>query len=81
MEYMVSVQEIHLHTRQTSTRNGQMPTRRARTRMDDQRKDHIDPKVSSKKPPLTIRDQKPASGDVKNINSANNGRDLLLTGG
>ena len=33
------VQEIHLHSRQTSTRNEQMLTRRASTWMDDRRKD------------------------------------------
>ena len=38
------VQEIHIHSRQTSTRNEQMPTRRASTWMDDQRKDYINPK-------------------------------------
>ena len=37
------VQGIHLHSRHTSTRNEQMLTRSTRTRMDDQRKDHIDP--------------------------------------
>ena len=39
------VQEIHLHSRQTSTRNERMPTRSTHTRMDDQRKDHIDPEL------------------------------------
>ena len=38
------VQEIHLHSRQTSTRNEQMLTRRASTWMDDQKKDYINPK-------------------------------------
>ena len=38
------VQEIHLHSRQSSTRDEQMLTRRARTWMDDQRKDYINPK-------------------------------------
>ena len=36
-------QEIHLHSRQTSTRNEQMPTRSTRNRMDDHRKYHIYP--------------------------------------
>ena len=40
----VLVQEIHLHTRKTSTRNEQMLTRRASTWMDDQRNDYINPK-------------------------------------
>ena len=39
----ILVQEIRLHSRQTSIRNEQMPTRSTRTRMDDSRKDHIDP--------------------------------------
>ena len=38
------VQEIHLHSRQTSPRNEQMLTRRASTWLDDQRKDYINPK-------------------------------------
>ena len=38
------VQEIYLHSRKTSTRDEQMLTRRARTWMDDQRKDYINPK-------------------------------------
>ena len=40
------VQEIHLHSPQTSTRNEQMLTRSTSTWLDDQRKDHIDPKAS-----------------------------------
>ena len=39
----ILVQEIHLHSRQTSTRNEQMPIRSIYTQMDDQRKDHIYP--------------------------------------
>ena len=38
------VQEIYLHSRQTSTRNEEMLTRSTHTRMDNQRKNHIDPK-------------------------------------
>ena len=37
------VQEIHFHSRKTSTRNEQMLTRHAHTGMDDQRKDYINP--------------------------------------
>ena len=40
----ILVQEIRLHSRRTSTRNEQMPTRCTSTWLDDQRKDHIDPK-------------------------------------
>ena len=36
------VQEIHLHSQQTSTRNEQMPTKSTRIRMDNQRKNHMD---------------------------------------
>ena len=43
------VQEIYLHSRQTSTRNEQMPTRRENTWMDDQRKDYINPKGPKQK--------------------------------
>ena len=38
------LKHIHLHLRQVSTRNERMPTKRTLTQMDDQRKDHIDPK-------------------------------------
>ena len=38
------VQEIYLHSRKTSTRDEQMLTRRARTWMDDQRKEYINSK-------------------------------------
>ena len=58
------VQEIYLHSRQTSTRNEQIPRKSTRTQMDDQRKNQIDPK---------------GPNDVENINSTNKGRDLLLT--
>ena len=39
----ILVPEIHLHSRQISTRNEQMPIRSTHILMDDQRKDHIDP--------------------------------------
>ena len=39
----ILVQEIHLHSRQTSTRIEQMPTRCPSTWLDDEKKDHIDP--------------------------------------
>ena len=38
------VQEIHLHSRKTSTRNEQMLTRRVSTWMDDHQQDYINPK-------------------------------------
>ena len=40
----ILVQEIHLHSQKTSTRNEQMLTRYTSTWLDDQRKDHINPK-------------------------------------
>ena len=48
------VQEIHLHSQQTSTRNEQMPSRSTCTRMDDQRKDHLDPKGSKQRNRLKL---------------------------
>ena len=40
----ILIKKIYHHSWQTSTRNEQMPTRSPRTRINDQRKDHIDPK-------------------------------------
>ena len=40
----ILVQDIHLHSRQTKTRNEQIPTRCKCTWLDDQRKHQIDPK-------------------------------------
>ena len=40
----ILVQKIHQYSRQTSTRNEQMSTKRSCIRMDDQRKNHTDPK-------------------------------------
>ena len=76
---LVLVQEIHLHSRQTSTRNEQMPTKSTRTRIDYQRKDHIDPKVPKQRN-CFIQSQihNLLTDDVENINSTNKGRDLLL---
>ena len=45
----ILVQEIHLYSRQTSTRNEQMPTRCTSTWLDDQRKDNINPNGSEKR--------------------------------
>ena len=69
------VQEIHLHSRQTSFRNEQMPTKSTRT----QRKDKIDPKGPKQR---NRHKQLPThnlpTDDVENINSTNRGRDSLL---
>ena len=73
------VQETPLHLRQTSTRNEQMPTKNTHTRMDDQRKDHIIPKgPKQRNHPKQLHTHKLPTDDVENINSTNNGRDLLL---
>ena len=73
------VQEIHLHSRQTNTRNEQIPTRSTYTRMDDQRKDHIDPKGSKQRnSPKQLQNQNMPTNNVENINSINKGRNLLL---
>ena len=74
----ILVQEIHLHSRQTSTRKENMLTGSTSTRMDDQRKDRIDPEG----PPQRNRSKQLQthnlpSDNVKNINSTN--KDLLLT--
>ena len=72
------VQEIHLHSRQTSTRNEQMPTRSTCTQMDDQRKDHTDQKAPKQKNcPKQLQTHNLPTDDVENINSTNKGRDLL----
>ena len=71
------VQEIHLHSRQTSTRNEQTPTRSTRTQMDDQRKDHIDPEGPTQRNHLKqLQTHNLLTDDVETINSK--GRDLLL---
>ena len=75
----IQVQEIHLHSQQTSTRNEQMPTRFTSSWLDDQRKDHINPKGPKQRncsKQLLIYDL--LTDDVENINSANKGRNMLL---
>ena len=71
------VQEIHLHSRQTSTRTEQMFTRRASTWMDDQRKDYINPKGPKQrncsKQLLTYN---LPNNDVENTNSTSKRKDL-----
>ena len=75
----ILVQEIHLHSRRTCTRNEQMPTRNTRTRMDDQRKYHIDPEgPTQRNRPKQLQTHNLPTDDVENINSKNTGRDLLL---
>ena len=74
------VQEFNLYSRHTSTRNEQMLTRSTDTRLDDQRKDHTDPKV-----PKQINFSKQLqtdnlpTNDVENTNRTNKRKDLLLT--
>ena len=70
------VQEIHLHSRQTSTRNEQMPINSTRTRIDDQRKDHTDSKQRNR--PKQLQTHNVLTDDVENINSTYKGRNLLL---
>ena len=76
----ILVQEILLHSWQTSTQNKQMPTRSTSTQMDGQRKDHIDPE----RPPLRnhpkqLQTHNLPTYDVENINSTYKGTDLSLT--
>ena len=73
------IKEIRPHSRQTSTRNEQMPTKSIRTRMDDQRKDHIDPKGSKQRNrSKLLQTHYLPTDDVENINRSTMGRDLLL---
>ena len=73
------VQEIHLHSGQTSTRDEQMLTKRASTWMDDQRKDYISPKGTKQR---NCSKQLPTdnlpNNDVENTNNTNKGEYLLL---
>ena len=80
MEYMVFlVQEIHLHSRQRSSRNEQMPTKTTLTRMDEQRKDHIDSKrPKQRNRPKQLQTHNLPTDDMENIYSTNKGRNLLL---
>ena len=55
-----------------------MPTKCTRTRIDIQKKDHIDPIGSNKKHPKQPRTHNLLTDDMENINSTNKGRDLLL---
>ena len=56
-----------------------MPTRNTRIRMDNQRKDHIDPKVPKQRNRSNqLQTHSLPTDDVENINSTNKGKDLLL---
>ena len=57
-----------------------MPTWSTRTRVDDQRKDHIDSEGPLQgNSPKQLQTQNLRNDDVENINNTNKGRDLLLT--
>ena len=71
------IQEIYLHSRLTSTRNEQMPTRSTRTRMDDQRKGNIDPKGPNQRNyPKQLQTHYLPTNDVENINKTNKEREI-----
>ena len=56
-----------------------MPTNSTRTRVDDQRKDHIDTKVLKlRNRPKQLQTHNLPTNDVENINRTNKGRNLLL---
>ena len=56
-----------------------MLTKSTRARMDDQRKDHIDPKgPKQRNHPKQLQAHNLPTDEVENINSANKGRDLLV---
>ena len=81
MEFMVSNnQVIHLHSRQSSTRDEQMLTNSTHTRMDDQWKDPMYPKgPKQRNSPKQFQTHNMPTDDVENINSTNKGRNLLLS--
>ena len=67
----ILVRDIYLHSRQTSTRNEQMPKRSTSTRMDDQMLDHIDPEVyPQENHPRQLQTQNLPTNDVENNKSA-----------
>ena len=71
------VQEIHLHSRQTSTRNAQMLTRSTRW-LYDERKDYIDPKGPKQRNcSKQIQTHNLRTNDVENTNSTNKRKDIL----
>ena len=73
------VQEIHLHSRNTSTRKEQMPTRRASTWVDDKRKGYINLKGPNQKNcSKQLQTHNLPTNDVENTNSTNKGKDLLF---
>ena len=73
------VQEIHLHSRQTSTRNEQMPTRRTSTWQYNQKKDYINPKGPKQRNcSKQLQTDNLPTNDVENTNSTNKEKDLLL---
>ena len=79
MEYMASSSQIHPHSRQTSTRNEQMPSRHTSTWMDDQRKDYMNPKGPKQRNcSKQLQADNLPTNNVDNTNSTNKGKDLLL---
>ena len=78
MEYMDSGSKIHLHSRQISIRNEQMPTKSTCNRMDERRKDHIDPKgTKQRNHAKQLQTHYLPIDDVENINSTNKGCEKL----
>ena len=54
-----------------------MPTKRIRTQMDDERKDHIDPEgPKQRNRPKQLQTHNFLTNDVKNVNSTNKGRGI-----
>ena len=75
----VLIPEIYLHSWKTSTRNEQMPTKSKRTRMDYERKEHIDTKGPKQRNcAKQLQTHNLPTDDVENINSTNRGRYWLL---
>ena len=77
MEYIDSGSRNSFHSKGISSRNEQLPARRTRTRMDDQKKHHIDTeRHPQKNSPKQLQNPNPPTYDVENINSTNRESDL-----
>ena len=73
------VQEIHVHSRQTKTINEQILSRSTLTRLDDQRKDYINPKEPKQMNNFKqLQTDNLPTNDVENSSSTNKRKDLQL---
>ena len=79
MEYMDFGSRNSFPFTTNCTRKEQVPTRSTRTKMDDQRKDYIDPSGSKQRNrSKQLQTHNLTTDYLENINSTNRNRDLLL---